>query len=79
MLVCGMESKEKIDLLLSITKIESENLINALHDHFCLGKSSATAAALNGLTRTNMRPAIIKLNKIASFGESYHEIKVRVK
>ncbi len=74
-LVQGMESKRKIKLLLTQTKITSEKIQSALIDHYCRDFSIEDAAALNGLKRPNLYPAIEKLNIVAEFGEKYFEFK----
>ena len=71
----GMESKEKIKLLFTMTKITRENLQGALIDHFCRDFCLSDAAALNGVKRPNLNPAIEKLNKVAEFAEKYFELK----
>lgn len=72
----GMESKAKIDCLLSGTKIDSERKIKALHYHFVDGANISSAAAAHGLPQSNLTDAIAALNKIAAVCEKYHEIMV---
>lgn len=74
-LVQGMESKKKMELLFTMTKITRDNLQGALIDHFCRDFCLSDAAALNGVKRPNLNPAIEKLNEIAEFAEKYFELK----
>ena len=71
----GMESEKKIDLLLSVTKIERPELIRALKDYYCLGFSKTKAGALNGVVSQNLSIPIERLDEIAEAFEKYIELK----
>lgn len=71
----GMESPEKIDLLLSVTKIERPELIRALKDYYCLGFSKSKAGSLNGVASQNLSTPIDRLDEIAEAFEKYIELK----
>jgi len=75
-LVQGMESKQKINCLLALTKIESDRKINALHYHFVDGADITNAAIAHQLPQPNLTDAIDTLNKIAEHCEKYHELKI---
>ena len=80
-LIAGGETKEGINLLLVFTKIESEQLIDAIYDHFCKNYSAKDAADLNDVPRQNVARAIKTLNKIAGQVEdvkNYHETLRRI-
>lgn len=78
-LMQGMESKEMIDCLLSVTKIDSERKIGALHYHFVDGANISNAAAAHNLPQPNLTDAIETLNKVAEACEKYHELKMHSK
>lgn len=71
-LLRGMENKRRIELLLSLTKIDSESIIKAIFDHLVDGKTKVGAAATNMIQQQNFSRALIKLNKVA---EVVEEIK----
>lgn len=71
----GMESPAKIDLLLSVTKIERADLVSALKDYYCRGYSKAKSAALNCIASQNLSAPIARLDKIAESFEKYIELK----
>jgi hypothetical protein len=63
-LLAGMESKTRVSLLLKLTKLSSEALIDAIYDHLCSGHASSVAAALNNITEGQVARAMVKLNNI---------------
>lgn len=71
-LIQGGESEQRFDLLLSLTKISSKNVIDALRDHLVVGLSDITAAGINGVPRSNFSRALAALNKTA---ETVEQIK----
>jgi hypothetical protein len=74
MLVQGMESEKSIDLLISMTKIKSEPVIDALKAHFVEGSHVQIAAEKNGLEKSNLTRDIKKINVIAVKMNEYFEI-----
>ncbi len=74
MLVRGLESAERVNLLLSLTRIESEQIIKALHDYLVNGRTDTGAAAINMIEQSNFNRALSKLNKVASTVEKIKEI-----
>lgn len=71
----GMESPEKIDLLLSVTKITRTDLISAIKDYYCRGFSKSKAALFNGVASQNLSDPIERLDEIAEAFEKYIELK----
>ena len=69
MLLCGMEDKRRVELLLSLTKVSSEPVINAIFDHLVDGKTETGAVAINMLQQQNFNRAMVKLNKVAGIVE----------
>ena len=74
MLVQGMESNQSIDLLISMTKIKSESVIDALKTHLVDGAAVQMAAEKNGLEKGNLSRDIKKLNVIAVKINQYFEM-----
>jgi hypothetical protein len=68
----GGESRDRFALLLSLTKISSEPLQDALADHLCAGLSDTAAAAMNGVQLSNFNRALATLNQVA---ETVEQIK----
>lgn len=72
--MAGGESKERVELLLSLTKINSEPLRDSITDHLCAGHSEKDAALLNGVTQSNFNRAMKKLNDVAGIVEKIKEL-----
>ena len=64
-LLAGSESKERVEILFSLTSISSECLIDAIIMHLTTGKSDKGSAILNGVEQQNLNRAMVKLNKVA--------------
>lgn len=64
-LLQGMERSEYIEILLSLTKIDSENVVSAIYDHLVNGHREVDACLLNNIPRSNLKRALNKLNFIA--------------
>lgn len=75
-LVQGMESAEKINCLLALTKIDSERKIKALHYHFVNGIDVDLAASMSSLPQPNLTEVIHTLNAVAEKCEKYHELRI---
>lgn len=73
-LISGFESKERVDLLISLTKINSEQLKDSIIDHLCAGHSEKDAVSLNGVTQSNFNRAMKKLNDVAGIVEKIKEL-----
>jgi len=69
----GLEPEKRMNLLLQLTKISSENIKNALVDHLTKGLTENDAAMLNDVSQQNFNRALKRLNVVAGVVE---EIKV---
>ncbi len=65
----GFEAKTKILLLLSLTKISSENIKTAIVDHLCLNFTISDSASINNCKQSNLTHALNSLNKVACIVE----------
>ena len=73
-LLKGLESERRVNLLLSLTKIDSENIKSALIDHLSNGKTELNAATLNNLSQQNFNRALKRLNTVAGVVEEVKEL-----
>ena len=73
-LIAGGESKERLSLLLKLTRVDSDILKDAIFDHLVKGHSESSAAALNGVTQSNLARAVKRLNEIAGTIEQVKEL-----
>jgi len=73
-LLRGLESAERVRLLLSLTSIRGEGIIDALNDHLVTGHSIPFAALTRGEEDKNVRRALGVLNKVADTVERIKEI-----
>jgi hypothetical protein len=71
-LMKGVESTRTVNLMLSITKIESEEVIAAIHAYLVNGMSMAGAALINDVPKQNLSRAMVALEKVA---EVMHKLK----
>jgi len=69
MLLRGMEDKRRVELLLSLTKINSEPVVKAIYDHLVDGKTETGAVAINMIQQQNFNRAMAKLNRVAGIVE----------
>tara|TARA_Y100001960_G_C14106176_1_gene555269 strand:- start:241 stop:486 length:246 start_codon:yes stop_codon:yes gene_type:complete len=70
----GMQTQERFELLLSLTRIQSENVINALNDYLVRGMDKKAAALANGVQMPNFSAAINTLEEKAKVVEQIKEI-----
>lgn len=73
-LLRGMESKRRVELLLSLTSISSESTIKALHDYLVNGRTAEGAVAINGLQQSNFNRDLKKLNDKAVIVEEIKDL-----
>lgn len=73
-LVRGGESKERVKLLLKLTRVNSENVVDAIIDHLFTGHSESHSAALNDITQSNFNRAMSRLNEVAGTVEAIKEL-----
>ena len=71
----GQESKKKLDLLISLTKIDSENIVCGIYDHLYRNFSISNSASINNLSQPNLSVAINKLNEVAEIVEKINDLK----
>jgi len=64
-LLAGNESAERVAILISFTKINSEPLIKAINMRLVNDKPEKGAAILNGIPQQNLSRALAKLNEVA--------------
>ncbi|AUR86161.1 adhesin operon regulatory protein [Vibrio phage 1.083.O._10N.286.52.B9] len=78
-LIQGQESKESLDLLMSLTSIRSDKMINALHRHYVDGL--AIDHLVNGLNvdEANFRRVDKIINNTAETINNYNELQRSVK
>lgn len=72
-LFAGGQTEERLNLLLSLTKISSEAVLAALHDHLVKGFSISDAATINSTAQQNVDRALSKLEKVADMVEKIKE------
>ncbi|SQD77838.1 PapB/FocB family fimbrial expression transcriptional regulator [Moritella yayanosii] len=70
----GLEPEERINLLLQLTKIGSENIKSALVDHLSKGLTENDAAMLNNVSQQNFNRALKRLNGVAGIVEKVKEL-----
>ena len=76
-LFAASQSDERLGLLLSTTKISSEDIKTALRDHLVRGFDVKNAAAINGVAQQNLDRALNKLEKVAKTFELIKELDLR--
>ena len=73
MLIKGIEPQERVNLIMKLTKIGSENIRSALIDHLSKGLSENDAAMLNDVPQQNFNRALKRLNEVAAVVEKIKE------
>lgn len=76
-LFAASQSDERLSLLLSTTKISSEDIKTALRDHLVRGFDVKNAAAINGVAQQNLDRALNKLEQVAKTFELIKELDLR--
>ena len=76
-LFAASQSDERLGLLLSTTKISSEDIKTALRDHLVRGFDVKNAAAINGVAHQNLDRALNKLEQVAKTFELIKELDLR--
>ena len=77
-LLKGHESKERVELLLSLTRIDSEPQIKAINLHLVNGAEDTLAATTYGVSKSNLSRALKTLNETAKIVERIKEIDLIV-
>lgn len=70
----GSESSERYELLISLTRISSEDIKAALKDYLVTGLADTTASAINGVQLSNFTRALKTVNDIAATVEQIKEL-----
>ena len=70
----GLEPEQRINLLLQLTKIGSENIKSALIDHLTKGLAENDAAMLNDVSQQNFNRALKRLNIVTGVVEQIKEL-----
>jgi hypothetical protein len=73
-LLAGSEPAARVELLLSLTRINSEDVKAALRDHLVKGVSDSNAIAIHGITKSNFSRALKRLNEVAAIVEQIKDI-----
>lgn len=70
----GLEPELRVNLLLRLTKIGSQNIKSALVDHLTKGLTENDAAMLNDVSQQNFNRALKRLNVVAGVVEQIKEL-----
>lgn len=73
-LIQGSEPYERVELIISLTKMDSEDMRQAIIDHLTKGFSVSDSAKINGVLQSNLARAIKNLNVIAGKVEKIKEL-----
>jgi hypothetical protein len=73
-LLSGYESHERFNLLMKLTKIKSEDVIEALREHLVRGSDEKFSYELNSVSQSNFNRAIVRLNEVVCIVERIKEI-----
>lgn len=76
-LVQGGQDAETVELLLSLTRIDSEDVKLALVAHLVHGLSDATSCATYDVSQSNFNRALNRLEQVAATVERLIEKRVR--
>lgn len=68
------QSNKRFDLLLSLTKISSKDIINGLRYHLVKGFDVSNAATLSGVKQPNLQKALNTLEEVSRKVELIKEI-----
>lgn len=73
----GMQSQERFELLLKLTRINSDNVVDAMRDYLVRGMDKKAAAIINGVKSPNFTAALNKLEEKAEIVEQLKEIDLK--
>ncbi|MGO1190314.1 PapB/FocB family fimbrial expression transcriptional regulator [Vibrio casei] len=73
-LLCGGESKRRVEILLELTSISSEPIIKAIHRYLVDGYSESELRDIFGISQSNFNRALKKLNNVAELIEEVKDI-----
>lgn len=66
----GNQSTSRLDNLIKLTSIRSENIVSALHDHLVKGHPLETSALINDVPEKNLKRAVNTLEDAARIVEA---------
>ena len=70
----GAEKPEKIEVLIKLSNIRSEKMLDAIRYHLLKGSPVSVAAVINEVDESNLRRAMDKLEKVAELVEEAKDI-----
>lgn len=70
----GSQSERRFQVLIRMTRITSEDVVEALHDYLVKGRDDALAAAVNGVHKSNFNRALARVEFMAASIEEVKEI-----
>ncbi len=73
-LIQGGETPKRLKLLISLTRIDSKGICEALEDYYVLGFQDSVAVARNSIDNGNFTRARKRLEHVASIVEKIKEI-----
>lgn len=73
-LIQGLESLERVNLLLGLTRIDSEDVKHSLIDYLTKGMDLKTSAEINDVKQQNFNRALKRINEVAGVVEKIKEI-----
>lgn len=76
-LVQGCESAERLAILISFTDISSDDIKQALSDHYVMGLKASTAAEVNKVLRQNFNRAVQTLENATARHERLKELDLQ--
>lgn len=74
LLHAASQNPDRLSLLLSLTKISSEDIIKGLEYHLARGFDVNNSAALAGVKQPNLQRALNQLENVSQIVESIKEI-----
>ena len=73
-LISGSEPQKRVELIISFTTMDSEDMHQAIIDHLTRGFSISQSAKINGVAQSNLNRAMATLNVIAGKIEAVKEL-----
>ncbi|MGL4939406.1 PapB/FocB family fimbrial expression transcriptional regulator [Shewanella sp.] len=73
-LLPGGESDRRFELLLSLTRLSSDNVVSALRDYLVHGMSDTVACVVNRVAKGNFSRSSATMNDVSSTVEAIKEI-----
>ncbi|TQF70508.1 hypothetical protein FLM44_05275 [Pseudoalteromonas luteoviolacea] len=70
----GIQTQERFELLLSLTRISSKNVISALRDYLVRGMDKKAASLVNGVYMPNFSAALKRLESKTGIVERIKEL-----